>query len=433
MPRPPRCENAWDCDNSCGNADASALKCCSGCKKVWYCSKECQKRDWRRHIFDCTHTRPIPTAYYLSRACAQRVFPIHRKTRTDFGFEKAELLWLPCAQTELLALWIIVFRDAGMSEKDVQKWQATGTLVDGIEATFARLPRDALLDDASAFFNAHRDLFDGSPADKAEAEAAMEDSCGRAIRKGWVKTGGPPVDDPGTIVRKISAMPEHFRDCHLFYALLAVYSHPGPLCPEWLSFGIVAARDEGDAFWIGRWYDRLIEVCTFDAFAAAYRTSSLLSLGEAHGIHLSCSLSGAAKVLFFDVMSESPRGFKTVWPLKQYVDRIRDLDSDSSAPRPSLSQAAQEDYGFVNCRDATERKLLDQLCLAYFAHLDADPLDLHKACVRGALVEYVSGFVKLKPKTKAYRRLLRNAYSSLAGEDGQGSVADDSKALVRWK
>ena len=37
--------------NKCGNP--GTLRC-SKCKKVYYCSKECQKSDWKTHKLSCS-------------------------------------------------------------------------------------------------------------------------------------------------------------------------------------------------------------------------------------------------------------------------------------------------------------------------------------------------------------------------------------------
>jgi hypothetical protein len=47
------CENekAHMCAN-CGNT-TGPLSACSQCKQVFYCSKECQKSDWKSHKLNC--------------------------------------------------------------------------------------------------------------------------------------------------------------------------------------------------------------------------------------------------------------------------------------------------------------------------------------------------------------------------------------------
>jgi MYND finger len=45
---PKRCE-APGCNNR------QDLKRCQTCSLVMYCSKECQKKDWKRHKLDCAH------------------------------------------------------------------------------------------------------------------------------------------------------------------------------------------------------------------------------------------------------------------------------------------------------------------------------------------------------------------------------------------
>ncbi|KAF8878364.1 hypothetical protein CPB84DRAFT_1688354, partial [Gymnopilus junonius] len=41
---------------TCGKDAQSDLKVCSGCKVAKYCSKQCQKEDWKNHKKECTIT-----------------------------------------------------------------------------------------------------------------------------------------------------------------------------------------------------------------------------------------------------------------------------------------------------------------------------------------------------------------------------------------
>jgi len=73
----------------CKSCDAPSTLRCSGCSKVYYCSKKCQKDAWAVHIFDCNPKKPINTAYYLARAARRDRFPEDPQTCKDYGFERA--------------------------------------------------------------------------------------------------------------------------------------------------------------------------------------------------------------------------------------------------------------------------------------------------------------------------------------------------------
>lgn len=79
------------------------LKRCAGCRKVYYCSTDCQKYDWVYHIFDCKPRRPINTADYLALAVRQNLLPEHPQTCEDYGFNRA---FQPEDKSKLLGLYI---------------------------------------------------------------------------------------------------------------------------------------------------------------------------------------------------------------------------------------------------------------------------------------------------------------------------------------
>lgn len=54
-------------ENKCNNCFKKANKICSQCKLVNYCSKECQKNDWKVHKHKCIKRRPIDDIWELCK------------------------------------------------------------------------------------------------------------------------------------------------------------------------------------------------------------------------------------------------------------------------------------------------------------------------------------------------------------------------------
>lgn len=419
-PRPERCQSYCHPDDDEESAVSPAqLKRCAGCKKVWYCSKVCQQSDWRRHIFHCNPKRPIGTAYYLSRACEEGLLPVHTQTRKDFGFEKTEELLGAHAQHKLLGLFYGLFAYLDVSEKEVQRWQAEGRMVEEVKNAYARLaPRDR--GEFYEWFLAHPYVLDGAPADPHAAQEVTRRAGGDAIRRAWMMSGGSPDDSLESIERSIHALPRQIQAVHYFYRLLMFEVHPAPAAyHQWITFGFVAAIRQADELPIGQAYSDLIfKRCTFAEFRTAYLSGTILALAEAYGVSFSNANTLPATTRGLrDVLAESPRRFKTVWYLKQYIDEVLCADSD---PPPRPHKSISTDYGFGNCKNAEETKLLEELYTKYFVHADADPLELHKACIAGELMKYLGEFVKLKPKTEKYKRLLRNSYPMPSRGELQG-------------
>ncbi|RPD67486.1 hypothetical protein L227DRAFT_25649 [Lentinus tigrinus ALCF2SS1-6] len=195
--------------------------------------------------------------------------------------------------------------------------------------------------------------------------------------------------------------PKHKGVAFFFVSTILTGMHPAPDQVPWLTFGFVA----GHELRYSRSYAELIRCCTFEEPREAYEASSIPALFARHGI-----VSVARDRLFLDVMSGSPIVFKSVWSLKQYVDQV----ASASPDQPPLPEpAVMCDYGFGNCKNAEEWKLLDELYKKLFAkgeYGEMDPLALHAACIKGELLEFVKGFVKLSPWTAKYTRLLKNPY-----------------------
>ena len=64
----------------------SKLVRCGQCKRVWYCSKDCQKNDWSKHRAICPHLKSYP---FLDRqeienySCWEDVFNFYRSLVTN--------------------------------------------------------------------------------------------------------------------------------------------------------------------------------------------------------------------------------------------------------------------------------------------------------------------------------------------------------------
>ena len=383
----------------CEKERYSNPKRCAGCRKVWYCSKRCQTDHWKFHVFDCRRGKPIGTVYYLARDMRRDLIPVDHQTRVDYGFERARELLGAGSESELCGLYQGLIRHLEVDLRELRRWQKEGTLVEGIKRAFEAIPpqnRGAYY----KWFLEHPYVLDGSraPADNGAAMRNAEDEVHAFLRNGWPYAGGSPSDDRRTIENAVRSFPEHKQICFFFCAGLRSQRHPNPVEESWLTFGFVA----GFELEISRWYVELIKCCTFEELREAYESSSIPALFARHG-----NTAVANNQLFSDVMSGSPRSFKSVWLLKKYVD---ELASSSPEKPPRAAQAVVCDYGYGNCRKPEDQKLLDELYTKLFAKGGMDPLALHAACLSGELLEFAKGFVKLSPYTATYTRLLRNPY-----------------------
>lgn len=306
--------------------------------------------------------------------------PDDQEMRRDYGFTKAERTMGGAATVMLCGLYRGLFVHLDVAPQDVHKWRREGRLVQGIKDAFERIPpqnRGAYF----PWFLEHQSVLDNDAPD----DDLFMGHIAAIIRAAWVKTGGSPSDSLNVINSKISILPPSRQACHIFYRAFANDAHPNPIAEEqWLNFGFVATLNNEQEANLGVAYRALLNVCTFEELCTAYEESSIPALFGRY--RLQCTRH------FRDVMAGTPHVNKSVWDLKQYVDKLNaGAGADSTTP-PVRSAAA--DYGYINCKTHADRERLDAAYKRYFAHPQTDPIALHHACIQGKLLQYLAPFVQ---------------------------------------
>ena len=96
---------------------------------------------------------------------------------------------------------------------------------------------------------------------------------------------------------------------------------------------------------------------------------------------------------------------KSVWFLKQFV--VREVTPDREF---NVRPAVMVDYGFINCRNDSERRQLKRVYKAFFENHDGDPMALHAAAMRGNIHGYLSKIVQGLRDPK-FQRLMKDVYT----------------------
>ena len=54
-------------NSKCNTCNNKATKVCSKCKRVHYCSRNCQKKDWKVHKYKCIKRRSVDDIWELCK------------------------------------------------------------------------------------------------------------------------------------------------------------------------------------------------------------------------------------------------------------------------------------------------------------------------------------------------------------------------------
>jgi len=380
------------CHGYSDDYEEANLKRCSGCQKVYYCSTECQKYDWVCHIFDCKPRRPINTADYLALAVYQNLIPEHPQTCADYGFNRA---FMSDEKSNLLGLYIGLIKVMEIPPKTIHNWRVRGVLVDEIKAAFYKLPERT----RGGYFpwflqNEHIVALSGQPL----SEETLHGGGDAMVVRAWRFTEGSERDSVDEIKAAIARKPAEEQKCHFLYALLLSKWHPSPDLDLWINFGFASCTSQEEEMELGAWYQKLINMCTFKEFCDAYRTGSLLGLFRSKGLQVNDNAH------LRDLLHGPTWGNKSVWDLKRSI-----VQESSTKEESSMVPSVMVDYGFMNCRNDSERRQLKRVYKAFFDSCDGDPLKLHEAAIKGNIHGYVSQVVQGLRDPK-FQRLMKNPY-----------------------
>ena len=279
--------------------------------------------------------------------------------------------------------------------KTIHNWRVRGVLVDEIKAAFYKLPEDH----RGGYFpwflqNEHIVALSGQPL----SEEALRGGGDAMVVRAWRFAGGSERDSVEEIKAAIARKPAEEQKCHSLYTLLLSAWHPSPNLDLWITFGFASCTSQEAEMELGAQYQQLINVCTFKEFCDAYRAGSLLDLFHSKGLQVDDNAH------LRDLLHGPTWGNKSVWNLKSSI-----VQEDSTKEEPSMVPSVIVDYGFMNCRNDSERRQLKRVYKAFFDSRDGDPLKLHEAAIKGNIHGYVSQVVQGLRDPK-FQRLMKNPY-----------------------
>ncbi len=201
------------CDG-CGESAATAR--CAGCRKVWYCSKQCQNDLWTWHIFECGPRRSIPTAYYLAKAVYDDLLPTGPQTNKEWGLDKAASID-PSGPFKMFGLYVGLIKICDVKPQQLHKWRVQGTLIQEIKAIYEASPLHAR-GGYYPWFLEHQEVLE-NPMVSASEWKSMADAM---KRRAWVALGNSATASSTAIDEFVQSLSKEQIDCFVLYAMLVI-------------------------------------------------------------------------------------------------------------------------------------------------------------------------------------------------------------------
>lgn len=298
-----------------------------------------------------------------------------------------------------------------VSPEAIHDWRVRGVLVDEIKATFCKIPECS----RGAYFpwflqNQHIVALAGLPLSTKD----MRDHDDAMLLRTWRFTGGSEKDSLQEITAAIERKSPEEKKCYKLYTLLLSSWSPSPSLDLWIDFGFASCTSEAEESALGVQYELLITKCTFKIFCNAYRHRRLLDLFHSKGLQVKDSAQ------LRDLLSGDSVGRKSVWDLKQFA-----IQQTSAGEESRMVLSVMVDYGFINCKNASETRELKKVYTDFFTTHRGNPLALHEACVKGTLHAFLSNIVQGLRGPK-YQRLMKNPYPLQDLDESDESSLDDN-------
>ncbi|KAK1223936.1 hypothetical protein PQX77_013175 [Marasmius sp. AFHP31] len=375
----------------CANPDCGKKTqlLCPICLAVCYCSLDCRLQHFPVHIWKCR--APINTGHYLRLACNEGIAPSHRKTRKDYGFDKAGT-----------NAHVLLHVYTGLSEVNpritadtLHEWRTQGVLCNRVRNTYSSAP-SGLRRDAYTWFLRNQWVLDPSLTPVGEM---VEARCERALEVAWSRMGR---NRSSKIL--VSLWRKKKRECLWHYAVVLSGEHYSSFMDIWAHTHCMNVwtfagycTDNDDGRTVAQLYQKLFEECPFHEYLTAYMDCSVYDLMEKYRVF--------SRLPHLTI----PRHFKSVlvWGKVDWIPSVWLLKQNLLMGDTWPSEIAGADYGFNNCTSEDESSVLADVYLAAFRASGFDEMEMDRELQRGRTFDYVSRFVPMLRDGEEMSKLMR--------------------------
>ena len=366
-------------EDECFVCERATRRKCFLCGKLPLCGKSCEEQEvYVKHTLTCSK-RPVDSADYIGLAVLEDQIPTDPDTCEDFGFSAFPSFYDQC---KLLGLYkgLIYKLALGVSTRTLHTWQVNGILKEKIIETYNTRPEGR----RGSYFpwflqNLHC-------LDTNKDEIAIH-------REAFLSISRKYLIEEDRDLNVANLEPEAKRQSIYLYVQILHGWHPIASQDIWFEFGFCTCVDEHKERKLGPLYKQLIERCSFQEFWTAFEEKTLMTLFDRYD--LGYVIRHDFKHLEKFLSTPMAGGYPSVWTIYRFI-----CEEGAEADRTSLA-----DYGFLNCKNARDRLELKNVYKRLL--VQADPLELHQACLRGHLYEFATRCLEIEPR---FQCLMQNLY-----------------------